>query len=691
MTNSLLSGVSGRLFPLRYLSDRLRFDASPIGDASISRHQARLLQWWQRTAAMCGPATGSRTLFDVAAMPLFAGLGFRASNAVFERDLVRVVLTTRRGTAVALLLLHWASRPSAVWRDAVEGAGKVGADWCFVFAPPYLSLVAARGQAVRRSVDFSFPDAVAPATLPAFLALVRSDVFDRSGRDPSPIDTLVRTASLFQDRVRSDLREGVIEALGSLRSVIRDPRQTPVLPDAGFDETLTILYRMLFLLFAEARDLVPRYHPIYRNAYALGTLCRDAQGQGVPAGLWEGLAAVTRLSRTGCRVDDLIVRPFNGRLFARRAAPSLESGRSSRRPSSLTAARDAALSRSLTALATRRTPDGQEEICYADLGVEQLGAVYERILDIEPAELVSRGLPSKPPDKSARPRGRAAPSERRKRTGTFYTPQDLAEFVVRRTLAPLVAGRSPEAILSLRVVDPAMGSGAFLVAACRYLAAAYERALIEDGRRGAADVVPADRVAMRRLIAERCLAGVDVNPVAVQLARLSLWLATLAEGKPLGFLDHRLRTGNSLIGAAPEDLRRTAARTRRSLSLPLFEDIELEQSLRQVTRPLLELTSRGDETVEDVRAKEGIWSRLAGQASPLARWRQAASLWCARWFWNEGRPPSPAELRAAIDGLVKGDATLRANQLARWLTLSTAIASSSQLLSLAARVRRRVL
>ncbi len=119
---------------------------------------------------------------------------------------------------------------------------------------------------------------------------------------------------------------------------------------------------------------------------------------------------------------------------------------------------------------------------FADLGVEQLGAVYERVLDIEPAELVSRGLPSKPPDKSARPRGRATHSERRKQSGTFYTPQDLAEFVVRRTLAPLVAGRSPEAILALRVVDPAMGSGAFLVAACRYLATAYERALIEEGR-----------------------------------------------------------------------------------------------------------------------------------------------------------------------------------------------------------------
>ena len=83
-----------------------------------------------------------------------------------------------------------------------------------------------------------------------------------------------------------------------------------------------------------------------------------------------------------------------------------------------------------------------------------------------------------------------------------------------------------------------MGSGAFLVAACRYLAAAVEHALIDEGRWHAGDVTEADRALLRRDIAARCLYGVDVNPMAVQLARLSLWLATLASDKPLSFLDH---------------------------------------------------------------------------------------------------------------------------------------------------------
>ena len=114
---------------------------------------------------------------------------------------------------------------------------------------------------------------------------------------------------------------------------------------------------------------------------------------------------------------------------------------------------------------------------------------------------------------------------------------------------------TPDEILQLRVVDPAMGSGAFLVAACRFLAGAYEAALIRTGGCHASDIGEAERVAIRRTIAERCLYGVDLNPMAVQLARLSLWLATLAADRPLSFLDHRLQVGDSLLGAWLAQLR----------------------------------------------------------------------------------------------------------------------------------------
>ncbi len=118
----------------------------------------------------------------------------------------------------------------------------------------------------------------------------------------------------------------------------------------------------------------------------------------------------------------------------------------------------------------------------------------------------------------------------------------------------LVRDATADDILRLRVLDPAVGSGAFLVSACHFLSAAYERALVAEGRYDSSDINETDRAGFRRSVAQRCLFGVDRNPMAVQLARLSLWLTTLAADRPLTFLDHHLRVGDSLIGASPLDL-----------------------------------------------------------------------------------------------------------------------------------------
>ena len=154
------------------------------------------------------------------------------------------------------------------------------------------------------------------------------------------------------------------------------------------------------------------------------------------------------------------------------------------------------------------------------------------------------------------------PSEERRRSGSHYTPRELTEPIVRTTLDPILArlreadGRPPrpEAILDLKVCDPAMGSGAFLVEACRYLG----DALVESWR--AHEVrpeIPPDEdevVFARRLVAQRCLYGVDRNPVAVDLAKMSLWLVTLAKDHALTFVDHALRHGDSLVGLSRKQI-----------------------------------------------------------------------------------------------------------------------------------------
>jgi hypothetical protein len=157
---------------------------------------------------------------------------------------------------------------------------------------------------------------------------------------------------------------------------------------------------------------------------------------------------------------------------------------------------------------------------------------------------------------------------RRKGSGSYYTPQEITAFLVKEALEPLVEpiirgcgerdtrgrpNRRPEEILELRVCDPAMGSGAFLIQACRYLAEAYGRARIAGGEDEDRRISAEEFARYKRRVAERCLYGVDLNPLAVELAKVSLWLETLAADRPLTFLDAHLRCGNSLIGAPLRD------------------------------------------------------------------------------------------------------------------------------------------
>ena len=175
-----------------------------------------------------------------------------------------------------------------------------------------------------------------------------------------------------------------------------------------------------------------------------------------------------------------------------------------------------------------------------------------------------------------------------------------------------------------------MGSGAFLVAACRYLAAAYETALVRSGACYQSDIGAPERALIRRTVAERCLYGVDLNPMAVQLARLSLWLATLAGGRPLSFLDHRLRVGNSLLGAWLSALSRAPAKLSRSRPTSsrdglLFDVMKIQDALRAVLPVRFSLESTPNDTVEQVRLKEHALAALNARGSSLQTWRRIAT------------------------------------------------------------------
>lgn len=648
-----LPGIGGSLFPGHFLATRsAAFAAEMAGQDGSRRHH--FAGWWRRVEATCGPATGLRALFDLVAMPMTGMLGYRARDAEFGRDFVRVRLERPSSGSVQLIVLPWATRPSRRLRDLHSTSG-ADAGWAMVVAPPFVSVIEMRGHAFRRGIEFRLPDAIDPRSFPAFWRICHAgNLLTPAGLE------LLDDAARFQDRVRDDLQTGVVEALSALAPVLVNRGPAPP-AERPFGEALTLVYRILFLLFAESREAAPSAAGRYGSSYAISSLCRDAcEGAGRQTGLWDALGAITRLSRSGCDAAGFTAQPFNGRLFSRSGVPALEK-QTAARATIDSRRRDAALARALTALATRPGAGGRQTISYADLGVEQLGAVYEKVLDLDPAEMIDRNVAA------AIERGHHATrqhSARRKESGTFYTPQPLAEFVVRRTLAPLVRNASADEVLALRVIDPAMGSGAFLVAACRFLADAYERALVEEGRCAETDLDASARAGIRRLVASRCLAGVDANPVAVQLARLSLWLTTLAKEKPLSFFDHQLRCGNSLVGATPEDLWRLTPLDRRvRLDTPLFEAAGLEHAIRSAARPWAELRSGNDDTVANVRERERLWASLSGERSPIATLRAACDLWCARWF-TDGRPgPSNPELRATFDALLRGDRSLAPSSL----------------------------
>ena len=622
----MIRGLSGSLFAHEVV-------ANIAADRQGRRSAAA---WHAEISQTLGPASSARTVFDCLAVPLLQHFGFRVIPVESRSSAFLHAQLEAGGRTVALLVVTtWGRDPATAWRDTVHFGIANTVRWCLCVTGRFLCVFDASRTYSRRHARFdleaTLPDSAAFA---AMGSLLDADAFTRAS-GPA-LDDAVIASERFRADVRVSLQDGVLEALqsllGAFGSAPRTPRRSAD-PGTLLDESLVVVYRILFLLFAEARGLVPNWHPLFRESYTIESLRGPAERRERPAGLWESLQAIARLAHDGCRAGVLRVPPFNGRLFSPAHAPLADSATLD----------DAAVRAAVLSLTTRPGGGGRRRIAYADLGVEQLGGVYERILEFSPVA-VER-------DRRTLTLVRAG---RRKATGTFYTPRSLTEFMVRRTLAPLVVDADARRVLSLRVLDPAMGSGAFLVAACRYLAAAYESSLVRDGEISAFDVTDADRASFRRLVAQRCLFGVDANPMAVQLGRLSLWLATLAADRPLTFLDHHLRPGNSLVGASLEDVARRPpgrGRARVSAPLPLFDASSLDQAVESVVAPRLSLSMDPGDTLAQVRAKERLLSSLHKDDGPLGRWRNVADLWCADWFRGRGHV-TPAIFSALVDDLL---------------------------------------
>jgi hypothetical protein len=608
---------------------------------------------------------------------MFSILGYHATPVTVDGERsVAAFHAAARHRAVPVLVARWADDLGRLWRRAMQDGLIDAGSWTYCWNAREIRLLHAARPWDRRYIGFDLARcAVDHESFGLLWAVMRADALDpplstrthRAARRPvrrdveggtrarlpqtqdAPclVDEIVTAAGVADDAICRGLEEGVHTALVWLADALArsGPRRLVPPADGLLEQALTVVYRLLFLLFAEARALVPMWHRVYRESYSVEALREAVERGAASAGLWPAVQAMARLAHSGCHVGTLRVTPFNGHLFEPQAAPLAERATIS----------DASVAHVLQALTTTTRPrDRRVRISFADLGVEQLGAIYERVLGhrlvVGTVAAPAGATPASPhpgvprPEAAAAPRARLVASRQdRKATATFYTPRSLADLIVRRTLAPLLDGTGSAGILRLRIVDPAMGSGAFLVAACQHLARAYEAAVVREQQLRDHEIGERERADFRRLVARHCLYGVDRDPMAVHLARLSLWLATLARDVPLTFLDHHLRVGDSLVGAGVGDLLRQAPRHargqgRRDHTLPLFTADEALAAADAVMPARRQLADLPDDSLARVRQKERLLSELDARGAPLDRWRRAADVWCAPWFWTAAGP-----------------------------------------------------
>lgn len=428
-----------------------------------------------------------------------------------------------------------------------------------------------------------------------FALMFRREAFLPSTADQRTFhQRAIDEGKFYEERVANDLSDLVFtKAYPLLARSIAEADDKASLDDVR-NAALILLYRLLFILYAEDRNLLPIYDERYDD-YCLRAV-RIAVGKrkdnndvlsSTAARYWSTLEDLCRAIDKG---DSSIgLPPYNGGLFDEARTPLLTKIRLP----------DSVMAEVIDSLSFESRDGERKYINYRDLSVQQLGSIYERLLE---HEVVREG-----PIVYIRPNIFA-----RKGSGSYYTPDDLVSLIIRETLEPLIAARMQafrtkaaelgtskqeeglklttlkrldpaERLLDLRICDPAMGSGHFLVSLVDYLsdqvisAMAETETLVEWASEDHPYISPlADRIEsirntilgnaeatnstvdpeqlddrhiIRRMVLKRCVYGVDKNPMAVELAKVALWLHSFTIGAPLSFLDHHLRCGDSLFGS----------------------------------------------------------------------------------------------------------------------------------------------
>lgn len=550
----------------------------------------------------------------------------------------------------------------------------------------------------RGYVEFDLENIFTNRNYSDFRALYRlchaSRFVESMGEDDSetPLEQLYQVALATGVKVGQDLQENVVSALETLGNGFLDADIKAALDEGGQDaaedyyqDLLYVVYRLLFLMFTEQRGMMSERDSLYTEEYSVTKLSERAERRDAGdrnTDLWEGLKTTFHLVGEG--EESLGIPGYNGGLFD---------------DDNLGFILDAECpnEKLLSAVhgLTHIEQDGyQQRISYADLGVEEIGAVYESLLEFTPQmaetaiDLEDRTISS----------GSFYLDDRgmdRKETGSYYTDPGLVDDLIQSSLKPVLEDRVNEGappdvqeqqLLDITVCDPTCGSGAFLIAANNFLGQRLAEIRSDSPYPDEQTVRQA-----RRAVVQHCLYGVDLNPMAVELAKVSLWINSAVEDKPLSFLDHRIKQGNSLIGATPElmsqgvpvdayetskgrdwhngnEIRKRVREENDALD-DRKEQVRLDRHWGTELDGYVTLAEQLDDIEEqdigDVHEKERIYQELR-QRESFQREKLAYDVWTAAFYWpldgsadeyptpntiNRIRRDPPAPSKAPLDEL----------------------------------------
>jgi hypothetical protein len=472
-------------------------------------------------------------------------------------------------------------------------------------------------------------------------------------------------------RALEQLRKGVEVAISTLgqrflshpaNQELRRLLQTGALSAQEYNHQLRrLVYRLLFLFVVEDRDVLldpaaaPEAKECYQRYYSVNRLrsLADRHRGTRHHDLYLGLQVVMQhLGGEGCPA--LGLPALGSFLWSNEATPALDGCQLA----------NSALLETVRALAFICDRNGRRPVDYKNLQSRELGSIYESLLELHPYLNID----------AKTFKLETVEGNRRKTTGCYYTPESLVQTLLRTTLNPVLdsATRQPDpeaAILNLKICDTACGSGHFLTAAAQRMAKQLATLRTGDEEPG----LDAVRTALRQVIS-RCIYGVDVNRMAVELCKVALWMEAMEPGKPLPFLEHHIQWGNSLIGATPalmargipddvfkpirgddkalcRDLKRQNKREREQAQLTLvdpstrpwewLEDMAAYapehqpwQQLEELAAQMAELDGIPDETIAQVQLKQRQYKELlASTEYRFSRFR--ADSWCAAFVWRK--------------------------------------------------------